>query len=90
MLSVLDSSAFKQDLQRYNKEISKIEDETLKEDLESQVQKLINAVKSLDTQHHELIFARNIKDADRHRSKVTTIRKTIETKLKDYKEANPN
>lgn len=90
MLSVIDSPEFKNDLQRFNKEISKISDQSIKEDLEAQVGKLINAVKSLDKQHQELIFSRNIKDADRYRSKVTQLRKMIETRLRDWKEANPN
>jgi hypothetical protein len=90
MLSILDSTDFKNDLQRYNEEVSKITNQQVKEDLENQVTKLVNAVKSLDNRHQELIFSRNIRDADQYRTKVTQLRKNIENRLRDWKDANPN
>jgi hypothetical protein len=88
MLSLLNSPKFKEEFADYQKRISQITDPTLKKNLENFLNKLINSVKALDSQHEEMIFSKQAPamglDA---RDKILEIRKIIEKRLKDWDQA---
>lgn len=88
MLSLLKSERFQNDYKRYESEIEKIQDPKIKVNLENLLQKLVTQIKSLDKQQNELVFSKDVKTFDRVSitGKIQETRKTLERKIKDYKE----
>jgi len=92
MLSLLESERFQNDYKKFESEIEKIEDIKIKANLENLLQKLVSQVKSLDKQQNELVFSKDVKTFDRNSmtGKITETRKSLERKIKDYKETIKN
>jgi len=92
MLSLLESERFQSDYKKFESEIEKIEDIKIKANLENLLQKLVSQVKSLDKQQNELVFSKDVKTFDRNSmtGKITETRKSLERKIKDYKETIKN
>ena len=88
MLSLLKSERFQNDYKKYESEIEKIQDLKIKVNLENLLQKLVTQVKSLDKQQNDLIFSKDVKTFDRVSitGKILETRKSLERKIKDYKE----
>lgn len=92
MLSLLESERFQNDYKKFESEIEKIEDIKIKANLENLLQKLVSQVKSLDKQQNELVFSKDVKNFDRNSmtGKITETRKSLERKIRDYKETIKN
>lgn len=88
MLSLLKSERFQADYKKFAEEIEKIEDLKIKSNLENLLQKLVTQVKSLDKKQNDLIFSKDVKTFDRVNmsSSIMDTRKSLERKIKDYKE----
>ena len=89
MLSLLESEKFKSDFKNYQKQISKITDQSLKNQLENFLDKLVTLVKAFDTEHEEMIYSKSIRLGNDKKDKIIEIRKMLDKRLRDWNEANP-
>lgn len=89
MLSLLESEKFKSDFKNYQKQISKITDQSLKNQLENFLDKLVTLVKAFDTEHEEMIYSKSIRLGNDKKDKIIEIRKMLDKKIRDWNEANP-
>lgn len=90
MLSLLDSEQFKKDYINYKNQIDKITDQNIKNQLENFLSKLVSHVKLFDQEHSEMIYSKSIRLGNDHKDKIVELRKNIDKKLRDWKEANPS
>lgn len=90
MLSLVNSDRFKNDVKKYKEEISQVTDVAYKKLLENYLDKLITQAKSIDNHHSQMMFTKQISTmGDDVRSRIVDIRKTLDSKIKDWKLANP-
>jgi molecular chaperone GrpE (heat shock protein) len=89
MLSLLESEKFKNDFKNYQKQISKITDQSLKNQLENFLDKLVTLVKAFDMEHEEMIYSKSIRLGNDKKDKIIEIRKMLDKRLRDWNEANP-
>jgi hypothetical protein len=91
VLTILKSERFQKEYKEFSEQIEKIEDENFKSEMTALLEKLVNEVKTIDTQAQEFMFGQKpVQSAAETRSAVTEIRSRIVRKLSDYREANPN
>lgn len=85
MFSIEKSSQFQQEYKLFKDKIEKIDNESLKKELESILQSLRSQVKLLDTQHNEFGFDNRLPPiVVDTRNNISNTRKILSTKLKDY------
>jgi gas vesicle protein len=87
--SIQKSSRFKEEYTKYKEAISKMPDGHFKEDVSNLLSKLAMEVKRLDEMHAEMIYTKQMPTLGTElRDHISSIRKQLETKLKDWKEAS--
>lgn len=78
-----NSEIFKKDLERYNRELSRISQIDAKNKLEYLIRSLISEIRYLDSQHDELNVNKSLPNTiTDSRSKIKTIRTQIENLIK--------
>jgi hypothetical protein len=87
MLSLYNSEKFQKELSEYKKIIITVDDLNVKSQLENFVNKLILEVKSFDKEHEMMIFSKNMQNGSSSREKILELRKTLDRKIKDWKES---
>ena len=89
MISLLQSERFQTEYKMYNDRINNISDEQVQVQATTLLKSLINEVKKLDSQHQEMFSGNQLPTAlGDVRSGVLTLRKKIDTILKDWEKAN--
>jgi hypothetical protein len=84
MLSLLKSEKFQNECNLYQEKISKISNEQIKEKAELLLKKLVNEVKTIDSQHQEMFTGnRPSSELADSRNKISEARKNLERLLKD-------
>ena len=89
MISILQSERFQEEYASYRNKIDKIDNDDLRNQGEVLLGNLVNEVKKLDGQHQEMFSGNQLPTAlGDVRSGVLTLRKKIDTMLKDWERAN--
>jgi predicted nuclease with TOPRIM domain len=89
MISLLQSERFQTEYKMYNDRIKNISDETVQEQATALLRNLINEVKKIDSQHQEMFSSNQLPTAlGDARSGIVTLRKKIDTILKDWENSN--
>jgi predicted nuclease with TOPRIM domain len=89
MISLLQSERFQTEYKMYNDRINNISDEQVQAQATTLLKSLINEVKKLDNQHQEMFSGNQLPTAlGDVRSGVLTLRKKIDTILKDWERSN--
>ena len=85
MLSLYNSERFQNEYKNFKSRISAIDDTKIKSNLENLLERLKQKVKSLDTQHAEMIISKQMKSlGEDAKNDILDLRKSIDKKLKDW------
>jgi hypothetical protein len=85
-MSLKNSPVFKKDYANYQKEISLVEDESLKNELISLLLELSSTVGAVDMSHDAVVITGKMPEGIQDsRSKIAAIRKKLDSKLNHYK-----
>ena len=86
MISIKNSPAFKNDYERYQKEIASVTDETAKNELIRLLTELLREVTALDMHHDAVMLSGKLPEGVQDsRTKIASIRKKIDAKLSPFK-----
>ena len=89
MISLFKSERFQKEYKEFKENISKIQNPQMKKELEDLLSKLVTEVKNLDNYHSDLIIGSNLpSSAPESKTKILEIRKRLNKRLADWKEAN--
>ena len=79
------SSRFQEDCAKYRTAIDSMPDGAAKQESQQLLNKLIAEIKKLDSMHMEMVYSRQLPTmGDEMKQDITTIRKRLETRLKDW------
>jgi len=79
------SSRFQEDCTKYRTVIDSMPDGAAKQESQQLLNKLIAEIKKLDSMHMEMIYNRQLPTmGDEMKQDITTIRKRLETRIKDW------
>lgn len=85
------SSRFQEDYERYLTAIETMPDGAVKQESQQLLNKLVAEIKKLDNMHMEMIYSRQLPSmGSEMKQDITTIRKKLETRLKDWTQAQQN
>lgn len=85
------SSRFQEDCVKYRTAIDSMPDGAAKQESQQLLNKLIAEIKKLDSMHMEMVYSRQLPTmGDEMKQDITTIRKRLETRLKDWLQAPRN
>ena len=86
MSNLLEKSVrFQEDYNRYQSIISKMPDGNLKQEVNQLLNNLVSEIKKLDHRHMEMINSRQMASVGTEiKQDITTIRKQLELKIKDW------
>jgi hypothetical protein len=85
------SSRFQEDCAKYQTAIDSMPDGLAKQESRQLLNKLIAEIKKLDSMHMELIYSRQLPTmGGEMKQDITAIRKKLETRLKDWSQAQKN
>jgi hypothetical protein len=85
------SSRFQEDCTKYRTAIDSMPDGAAKQESQQLLNKLIAEIKKLDSMHMEMIYSRQLPTmGDEMKQDITTIRKRLETRIKDWLQAPRN
>lgn len=86
MQQIKKSKIFQADLARYSILIENVPEGPLKIDLNRLLGSLITEVRKMDEMHTEMIYTKQLPSMGQEfREKISTIRKQLDQKLKEYK-----
>lgn len=85
------SSRFQEDCERYQTAINSMPDGTAKQESQQLLNKLIAEIKKLDSMHMEMIYSRQMPTmGSEMKQDITAIRTKLETRIKDWHQAQQN
>ena len=85
------SSRFQEDYERYLTAIDTMPDGAVKQESQQLLNKLVAEIKKLDSMHMEMIYSRQLPTiGDEMKQDIITIRKRLETRIKDWLQAPRN
>ena len=85
------SSRFQEDCVRYRTAIDSMPDSAAKQESQQLLNKLIAEIKKLDSMHMELIYSRQLPTmGGEMKQDITAIRKKLETRIRDWAQAQKN
>jgi len=85
------SSRFQEDCTKYRTAIDSMPDGAAKQESQQLLNKLIAEIKKLDSMHMEMIYSRQLPTmGDEMKQDIITIRKRLETRIKDWLQAPRN
>ena len=92
MLNLLQkSSRFQEDCAKYRTAIDSMPDGPAKEESRQLLNKLIAEVKKIDSMHMEMIYSRQLPTTGGDiKQDITTLRKKLETRIKDWNSTQKN
>ena len=85
------SSRFLNDCEKYESVIATMPEGNVKNETVQLLQKLIYSIKKLDTMHLEMVYSRQLPSmGGEMKQDITDIRKKLETRIKDWAQAQKN
>ena len=85
------SSRFQEDYERYCAAIDTMPDSAVKQESQQLLNKLVAEIKKLDSMHMEMIYNRQLPTmGGEMKQDITAIRKKLETRLRDWSQAQKN
>ena len=85
------SSRFQEDYERYCAAIDTMPDGAVKQESQQLLNKLVAEIKKLDSMHMEMIYNRQLPTmGGEMKQDITAIRKKLETRLRDWSQAQKN
>jgi hypothetical protein len=82
------SSRFQEDYTRYQSAIAEMPEGDFKQDVSHLLKKLVGEIKKLDGMHMEMVYTRQLPSMGTDmKQEITTIRRQLETKIKDWNES---
>jgi hypothetical protein len=85
------SSRFQEDCVRYRAAIDSMPDGLAKQDSQQLLNKLIAEIKKLDSMHMEMVYSRQLPTMGGDmKQDISDIRKKLETRLRDWSQAQKN
>ena len=82
------SSRFQEDYTRYQSAIAEMPEGDFKQDVSQLLKKLVGEIKKLDSMHMEMVYTRQLPSMGTDmKQEITTIRRQLETKIKDWNES---
>ena len=91
MSNLLQSSRFLKDCEKYESVIATMPEGNVKNETVQLLQKLIYSIKKLDNMHLEMVYSRQLPTMGGDmKQEITDLRKKLETKIKDWTQAQKN
>ena len=91
MSNLLQSSRFLKDCEKYKSVIATMPEGNVKNETVQLLQKLIYSIKKLDNMHLEMIYSRQLPTMGGDmKQEITDLRKKLETRLRDWSQAQKN
>ena len=91
MSNLLQSSRFLKDCEKYEAVIATMPEGSVKNETMQLLQKLIYSIKKLDNMHLEMIYSRQLPTMGGDmKQEITDLRKKLETRIKDWSQAQKN
>ena len=91
MSSLIKSTRFQEDCAKYRTAIDTMPDGPAKQELQQLLNKLIAEIKKLDNMHMEMVYSRQLPTmGGEMKQDITALRKKLETRLKDWSQAQKN
>jgi len=85
------SSRFQEDCEKYRTAIDSMPDGVAKQESQQLLNKLIGEIKKLDSMHMEMIYSRQLPTmGGEMKQDITAIRQKLETRIKDWAQAQKN
>ena len=85
------SSRFQEDCAKYRTAIDSMPDGAAKQESQQLLNKLIAEIKKLDSMHMEMIYSRQLPTMGGDmKQDITNIRKQLETRIRDWSQAQKN
>jgi hypothetical protein len=85
------SSRFQEDCEKYRTAIASMPDGAAKQESQLLLNKLIAEIKKLDSMHMEMVYSRQLPTmGSEMKQDITAIRKKLETRLRDWSQAQQN
>jgi hypothetical protein len=91
MSSLIKSTRFQEDCAKYRTAIDTMPDGPAKQESQQLLNKLIAEIKKLDSMHMEMIYSRQLPTiGGEMKQSITATRKKLETRIKDWSQAQKN
>jgi hypothetical protein len=85
------SSRLQEDYERYSTAIDTMPDGAVKQESQQLLNKLVAEIKKLDSMHMEMIYSRQLPTmGSEMKQDITAIRKKLETRIRDWAQAQQN
>ena len=85
------SSRFQEDYERYCAAIDTMPDGAVKQESQQLLNKLVAEIKKLDSMHMEMIYNRQLPTmGGEMKQDITAVRKKLETRIRDWSQAQKN
>jgi len=85
------SGRFQEDCTKYRTAIDSMPDSAAKQESQQLLNKLIAEIKKLDSMHMEMVYSRQLPTmGGEMKQDITAIRKKLETRLRDWSQAQQN
>lgn len=85
------SSRFQEDYERYRTTIDTMPDGAVKQESQQLLNKLVAEIKKLDSMHMEMVYSRQLPSmGSEMKQDITAIRKKLETRIRDWTQAQKN
>jgi hypothetical protein len=91
MSSLIKSTRFQEDCAKYRTAIDTMPDGPAKQESQQLLNKLIAEIKKLDSMHMEMVYSRQLPTiGGEMKQSITATRKKLETRIKDWSQAQKN
>jgi hypothetical protein len=91
MSSLIKSTRFQEDCEKYRTSIASMPEGAAKQESQQLLNKLIAEIKKLDSMHMEMVYSRQLPTmGSEMKQDITAIRKKLETRIKDWSQAQRN
>ena len=88
MSSLIKSTRFQEDCEKYRTAIDSMPDGAAKQESQQLLNKLIAEIKKLDSMHMEMVYTRQLPSMGTDmKQEITAIRRQLENKIKDWNES---
>lgn len=87
MLSLVKSQRFQEEYNRYKEIMDSVSDETVKKKLDALLTALVTEIRSIDTQHSNILSNKNAVTGDDSKNRILEIRRQLDRISNDWYES---
>ncbi len=87
MLSLVKSQRFQEEYNRYKEIMDSVSDETVKKKLDTLLTALVTEIRSVDTQHSNILSNKNAVTGDDSKNRILEIRRQLDRISNDWYES---